>query len=113
VGFEAVRAVSLKNTVFFDMTSCNIVEVYLYFGRTCCLHLQGIYPEDPEGESSTFLQYVGERLPHHMASYLGPFVQKTAAKSEQASILSMKGRRRNFFSILKTYVYSYQFSLCI
>jgi hypothetical protein len=25
----------------------------------------------------------------------------------------MKGRRRNFFSILKTYVYSYQFSLCI
>jgi hypothetical protein len=39
--FEATAAVSLKRTVFRDITPCSPVEAYRRFGGTYCLHLHG------------------------------------------------------------------------
>jgi hypothetical protein len=34
-------AVNIKITVFWNTTSCTLVDIYQRFGRTCCLHFQG------------------------------------------------------------------------
>jgi hypothetical protein len=39
--FEILTAVTMKNTVFWDATPCNLIEVYRRFVGTYCLHLQG------------------------------------------------------------------------
>jgi hypothetical protein len=41
VGLEALTAVTMKRTVSSDMTPCSQVEVYVSFGGTYILHLQG------------------------------------------------------------------------
>jgi hypothetical protein len=38
--FEVLTAVNMKITVFWDVIPCRLVNIYKYFGGTCCLHLQ-------------------------------------------------------------------------
>jgi hypothetical protein len=42
VRFEAVTAMALKSTTFWDKTQGSVVKFYLHFGGTYCLHLQGL-----------------------------------------------------------------------
>jgi hypothetical protein len=39
--FGVLTAVTMKITVFWDVTPCSLVERYQCFGRTCCFHLKG------------------------------------------------------------------------
>lgn len=36
----AFHTITYKITVFYDVTSCSLVDQYSYSGETCCLHLQ-------------------------------------------------------------------------
>jgi hypothetical protein len=48
VRFEVLMA-SVKIMVLWDVTPCNLVGRYQYFGGMCCLHHHGtrvFYPED-------------------------------------------------------------------
>jgi hypothetical protein len=38
--FEVLQAEFMKRPVFWDITSCSPLKVYLRFGRACCLRLQ-------------------------------------------------------------------------
>jgi hypothetical protein len=38
---KAWRFFKLKNTIFWDLSSCSLVDVCRCFGGTYCLHLQG------------------------------------------------------------------------
>jgi hypothetical protein len=40
---ENIKAITIKDrpSVFFNVPSCGLVEIYRRFGRTCCVHLQG------------------------------------------------------------------------
>jgi hypothetical protein len=38
--FEVLTAVIMKITAFWDAKPCSLIEVYLYFGGPCSLHLQ-------------------------------------------------------------------------
>jgi hypothetical protein len=40
--FKVGTAVTMKNTIFWNVKPCSPVEVYRRFGGTCCFHLQGI-----------------------------------------------------------------------
>jgi hypothetical protein len=35
VGFEALKAVAMKSSIFWDMTPCSPVKINLRFGGTC------------------------------------------------------------------------------
>jgi hypothetical protein len=66
VKFEVVTAVTVKITVLWDVTSCNLIETYRRFGgRQSIFELQ----ECSEIEGCTFLQNVGIFLPHYTAPY--------------------------------------------
>jgi hypothetical protein len=41
VGFEVLTAVVIKNTLFWDIISCSLLKVSLYFRGTYGFHLQG------------------------------------------------------------------------
>jgi hypothetical protein len=41
VKFEALRVVTKKITVFWDVMPSSLVDVYQCLGGMCCLHLQG------------------------------------------------------------------------
>jgi hypothetical protein len=41
VGFEVLTAAIMKMAVFWVAVLCSLVEVYLHFRCTCCLHHQG------------------------------------------------------------------------
>jgi hypothetical protein len=41
VVFEVPTAVTMKSTIFWDVTLCRQVEVYQCYGGTYCLHLWG------------------------------------------------------------------------
>jgi len=41
-GFEVLMAVTMKSTVLWDVTPCNLVAKYSRFTETCCLHFQGL-----------------------------------------------------------------------
>jgi hypothetical protein len=41
VRFEVLSAVTMKRTIFWDVTLCSPVDVHQRFGGTYCLHLQG------------------------------------------------------------------------
>jgi hypothetical protein len=75
---------TVKNTIFWDVMPCSLVEVYRHFGRTYCLHLHGkSLPSNqqklaaslldllfnPEDGGSTFTWNVGKLLPDNMASH--------------------------------------------
>jgi hypothetical protein len=34
-------AMTMKIAVFWDLTPCSLVDIYQYFGGTCCSHFQG------------------------------------------------------------------------
>jgi hypothetical protein len=40
IGFEVITAVTMKNSVFLDITLCSPMKVNQCFGGTYCLHLQ-------------------------------------------------------------------------
>jgi hypothetical protein len=40
VGFEALTAVTMESTIFWDVTPCSPVEIRQYFGGSHCFHLQ-------------------------------------------------------------------------
>jgi hypothetical protein len=42
VRFEALRVVTMKITVFWDVMQCNPVDIYKCIGGTCCPCLQNI-----------------------------------------------------------------------
>jgi hypothetical protein len=39
--FEVLIPVTMKIFVFWNVVVCSVVDIYQYFGFTCCLHLQG------------------------------------------------------------------------
>jgi hypothetical protein len=39
--FGVLTAVTIKITLFLDVTQCSLIYRYKCFGGTCCLHLQG------------------------------------------------------------------------
>jgi hypothetical protein len=39
--FEVLTVVAIKNTVFWNVMPCSLVEVYQLISGTYCLHLQG------------------------------------------------------------------------
>jgi hypothetical protein len=41
LGLKGISSVTVKNTVFRDMTQCNRIEFYVNFGGIYCLHIQG------------------------------------------------------------------------
>jgi hypothetical protein len=41
VGYEVLRAVVMKGSIFWDIASCSLLKVNRRFRGTCCLHLQG------------------------------------------------------------------------
>jgi hypothetical protein len=49
--FEVLTMVTMKNTVFWNITSCSLVQIYRRYGRSC-FHLQG----RPEGISKRFFE---------------------------------------------------------
>jgi hypothetical protein len=42
VGYEIIAAVTVMSTIFWDLTPCSPIEIRWRFGRTSCLHLQGV-----------------------------------------------------------------------
>jgi hypothetical protein len=40
VGFEVLTAMTMKSSVFWDVTLCSPEDIHLRFGETYCLHLQ-------------------------------------------------------------------------
>jgi hypothetical protein len=45
--FQVLMEVSMKMTVFWDVTPCSLVDVYQHFRGACCLHHKG----DPDDQS--------------------------------------------------------------
>jgi hypothetical protein len=41
VGFEVLRTVVMKSSIFWDIMPCNLLKVSQCFRGTCCHHLQG------------------------------------------------------------------------
>jgi hypothetical protein len=41
VEFEVPTAVAVKNTIFWDVMLCSLVQIYRYLGWEFCFHLQG------------------------------------------------------------------------
>jgi hypothetical protein len=39
--FEDITVVTMKITVFFDVTLCSLVDMYQHFEGDCCLRLHG------------------------------------------------------------------------
>jgi hypothetical protein len=52
VGSEILTASTTKNTVFWDVTPCSLVEIYRRFGETYFLRLQ--VAEKPNGVQLAF-----------------------------------------------------------
>jgi hypothetical protein len=46
-GFDVLTAMTVTSTVFWDMTSCSLVEVYRHFGGTYYVHFEGIRRLEP------------------------------------------------------------------
>jgi hypothetical protein len=55
---EVLTAVTVKITVFSDVTPPSLVDIYQHFGEACCLRFQGRKEEDSEDGSRIFLQNV-------------------------------------------------------
>jgi hypothetical protein len=43
----------MKMTVFWDVASCGLVEVYQHFSGACCLHHQGDHDQMMEATSTS------------------------------------------------------------
>jgi hypothetical protein len=79
VGSEVLTALSMKNTVIFDVSPCCLVEAYWCFRETSCLHhqVQRVNQAsrqlclffDPEDGGSTFIQHPGILLLDYMVSH--------------------------------------------
>jgi hypothetical protein len=65
VRFEAVTAVTMKDTVFWNMTPCSLVEVCLLLGGLLIASIA-----NPMDEGRTFLRSVSQILPEYTASHL-------------------------------------------
>jgi hypothetical protein len=77
---EIRTSVTMKNSVFWDVTSWRLVEVYRNFGGTYCLHLHSAclllvtysffgLLFSPEREDSTFYRNVGNLISENKASH--------------------------------------------
>jgi hypothetical protein len=55
---EVLMAVTVKITVFSDVTPASLVDICQHLGKTCCLRFQGRTEEYPEDGSSMFFQNV-------------------------------------------------------
>jgi hypothetical protein len=42
VGFEVLRAMTMKMAAFLDVMLCDLVEIHKYFRGTYCLQLQSL-----------------------------------------------------------------------
>lgn len=62
--FEGLTAVTVNIAVFWDVTVCNLVAIYRYFGGLCFFHVLLL-----EDEDSMFLQKAGRHPPDYMASH--------------------------------------------
>jgi hypothetical protein len=59
VRFEVLMAASMDMTVFWDVTSCSVTEIYRRFRAAYCLHHHG---ERPRGEGSMHIFSVTTHL---------------------------------------------------
>jgi hypothetical protein len=72
VRLEVLTGMSMKITVFWNVTPWRLVDIYRGVGGTFCIHRRGIrvflYSEDRLSMSSIFLRYVGKHLPGNTPS---------------------------------------------
>jgi hypothetical protein len=71
--FEVLIAVTTQNTVLWDVLLCCLVGIYLRFGGTCCLRIQGrtssadtLYGVTTQKNVSIILRAVFRIVNHHL-----------------------------------------------
>jgi hypothetical protein len=94
VGFEVLTAVTMKPSIFWDITPCSQMKVNQRFGGACCLYLQGRLISrasyllhfllllglrfNPESRDDMFLPNSGSRSLDYTALYPGRYVFSTS-----------------------------------